>query len=91
MADKAAPALGPSPGDSGAQSIVEFKRSPAALRIREAILRTLPLEDRLLVVLWYAERLNAREISLVLGVPETQVMRSHDRIVSQLHDAATAA
>ena len=70
------------------ERVVEHERTPAALRVREAILRTLPLEDRLLVVLWYAERLNVREISQVLGVPEAQVMRAHDLIVSQLHAVA---
>ncbi len=76
------------PADRGAHTMIESKRTPAALRVREAILRTLPLEDRLLVVLWYAECLNPLEIARVLGVPETQVLRAHDRIVSQLHGAA---
>ena len=45
---------------------------PGQARLRRAIARDLDQEDRLLVVLRYAERMSFREIALVLGMPTEQ-------------------
>lgn len=57
---------------------------PDRARVREAILRDLPHEDRLLLVLWHAEQMSAEEIGAVLCKSEEEVNDAHERIVLQL-------
>ena len=60
-------------------------------RIKDAILHELPHGDRLLLVLWHAERMNPAEIGAVLGMEESEVVASHERIVAMLNTALAPA
>ena len=59
--------------------------------IRETILHALSQHERLLVVLWYVERMSSREIAEVLDLTDQQVRRTHARIVERLREAITPA
>ncbi len=54
-------------------------------RLRTAILRDFSRTERLLVVLWYAERLTPGEVALVLDLTEDQTVRIHESIISRLN------
>lgn len=55
--------------------------------IRSSIVHDLPHTDRLLLILWYAERMTPPEIGLVLDMAAAQVVLAHDRIVGALRRA----
>lgn len=55
--------------------------------VRSSIVHDLPHTDRLLLILWYAERMTPPEIGLVLDMAAAQVVRAHDRIVGALRRA----
>lgn len=59
--------------------------------IRETILHALSQHERLLVVLWYVERMSIREIAEVLDPTDQQVRRTHERIVERLREAIAPA
>ncbi len=52
--------------------------------IREYLTRGLKEQDRLIVVLYYYERLTMAEIGAVLGVSESRVCQRHAEIIEQL-------
>jgi RNA polymerase sigma factor for flagellar operon FliA len=52
--------------------------------IREYLTRGLKEQDRLIITLYYYERLTMAEIGLVLGVSESRVCQRHAEIVEQL-------
>ncbi len=54
--------------------------------IRDTILHALSQHDRLLVVLWYVERMSIREIGEVLDLTDQQVRRTHERVVARLRE-----
>lgn len=54
--------------------------------IREYLTRGLKEQDRLIVVLYYYERLTMAEIGAVLGVSESRVCQRHAEIIEQLRN-----
>lgn len=56
--------------------------------IRTAVLHDLTQPERLLLILWYAERMTPLEISAVLDMTRTQVQHMHDRVVDKLRALA---
>lgn len=58
--------------------------------IRNAMLHDLSAMERLLVVLWYAERMSAAEIAATLDMTELQVTRAHRLVLTKLRRHATA-
>ncbi|MBN2448380.1 MAG: sigma-70 family RNA polymerase sigma factor, partial [Phycisphaerae bacterium] len=52
--------------------------------IREHLTRGLKEQDRLIIVLYYYERLTMAEIGAVLGVSESRVCQRHAEIIEQL-------
>ena len=57
-------------------------------RLRHAIAHDLSPDDRLLIVLRYAERMTHREIGLVMGIAAEQVERRLDALESRLRVVA---
>ncbi|MGP1346585.1 MAG: hypothetical protein ACTS3F_07955 [Phycisphaerales bacterium] len=57
---------------------------PVAPLIKDAIIRSLSHDQRLLLVLWYVERMHADEIAVVLGTTVARVEQLHDSIVELL-------
>lgn len=55
--------------------------------LRELFLHDLTHAERLLTVLWYAERMTPAEIAAVLDTTESEVIASHERIVTRLRAA----
>lgn len=63
-------------------------KSPlSASDLRELFLHDLTHAERLLTVLWYAERMSPAEIGAVLDMPETDVVAAHQRILTRLRAA----
>ena len=58
------------------------------IRIRDVILQELSSEQRLLLMLWYAEQMNPAEIGHVLNLPKANVLQMHDSIVGHLRERA---
>lgn len=52
--------------------------------LRSAVLHELTATERLLVVLWYVERMSAKEIAATLDMTELQVARTHGLVVAKL-------
>ena len=52
--------------------------------IREHITRGLKETDRLIIVLYYYERMTMAEIGAVLGVSESRVCQRHAEVIDQL-------
>lgn len=59
--------------------------------IREYLLRGLREQDRLILTLYYYERLTMAEIGAVLGVSESRVCQRHAEIVEQLRERFASA
>lgn len=94
LAPSAATAAGTTCADAAAPIGPDGHRetSPSLLQtIRETILHALSQHERLLVVLWYVERMSIREIAEVLDLTDQQVRRTHERIVDRLREAVTPA
>lgn len=67
------------------------RRSETGVRLRTAMLRDFTTNERLLVLLWYAERMTPPEIGLVLDLTAEQVSRIHEAIITRLHASIDAA
>ncbi|MEM8835217.1 MAG: hypothetical protein AAGD00_05295 [Planctomycetota bacterium] len=81
-----------SPVDPDARETPSTPSDPAIReRLRSTIVRDLPHEDRLFLVLWYAEGLSAEEIAELTHQPIERVFDRHDRLVSHLRERAHAA
>ncbi|MCA9312196.1 MAG: hypothetical protein KDA21_13365 [Phycisphaerales bacterium] len=59
-------------------------------QIRSTMLRQLTREEQVLLILWYAERMEPAEIAEVLGSTPDRVQIIHDHAIAQLRDAAAA-
>ncbi len=68
------------PADPGPSPVQHTERE----LIREFLTRGLKEQDRLIVVLYYDERLTMAEIGAVLGVSESRVCQRHAEIIDQL-------
>lgn len=62
--------------------------TPVRERIRDAILRTLSREERLLVLLWYAEGMCPEEIGVCLDLTPQRVGTLHQSILGRIEQAA---
>ena len=60
-------------------------------RVRQAIVQELSMQERLLLVLLYAERMNASEIASTLNMSPTQVDAARERVVGRLESVLRAA
>lgn len=60
-------------------------------RLRQTIVRDLSPQDRLFLVLAYAERMSPREIAATLNLAPAQVEVMRERIVRELNDRLQAA
>jgi RNA polymerase sigma factor for flagellar operon FliA len=76
--------------DSRVSSLVPVDPGPSPVQhterelIREYLTRGLKEQDRLIITLYYYERLTMAEIGAVLGVSESRVCQRHAEIVEQL-------
>ncbi|MFQ5805302.1 MAG: sigma-70 family RNA polymerase sigma factor [Phycisphaerae bacterium] len=76
--------------DSRVNSLVPVDPGPSPVQhterelIREYLTRGLKEQDRLIITLYYYERLTMAEIGSVLGVSESRVCQRHAEIVEQL-------
>jgi RNA polymerase sigma factor for flagellar operon FliA len=76
--------------DSRVSSLVPIDPGPSPVQhterelIREYLTRGLKEQDRLIITLYYYERLTMAEIGSVLGVSESRVCQRHAEIVDQL-------
>jgi len=52
--------------------------------LRSAMLHELTPVERLLVVLWYVERMSSAEIAMTLDMTELQVARTHGLVLAKL-------
>ncbi len=52
--------------------------------LRAAVLHDLTPVERLMVVLWYVERMSIAEIAITLDMTELQVARTHGLVVAKL-------
>ncbi|MBN8643896.1 MAG: hypothetical protein J0L61_01475 [Planctomycetes bacterium] len=78
------PAAVEAPSSSASESL-----SPRMFsRVKDAILHVLSHRERLMLVLWYVERMTVAEISRTLDLTEQQVARMHADVVAKLHAAA---
>ncbi len=68
------------PADDGPSPIEQTERE----MIREYLTRGLKEQDRLIVTLYYYERLTMSEIGAVMGVSESRVCQRHAEIIEQL-------
>ncbi|MFO0838947.1 MAG: sigma-70 family RNA polymerase sigma factor [Phycisphaerae bacterium] len=68
------------PADPGPSPVQHTERE----LIREFLTRGLKEQDRLIIVLYYDERLTMAEIGQVLGVSESRVCQRHAEIIEQL-------
>jgi len=68
------------PADPGPSPVLHTERE----LIREYLTRGLKEQDRLIITLYYYERLTMSEIGAVLGVSESRVCQRHAEIVEQL-------
>lgn len=59
--------------------------------LQRIILHELTGAERLLVLLWYAERMSPVEIAIALDLTESQAVSMHDRIVARLRESLVAA
>jgi DNA-directed RNA polymerase specialized sigma24 family protein len=55
--------------------------------VRELFLHDLTHAERLLTVLWYAERMTPAEIGAVLDLPESDVVAMHARVLTRMRAA----
>lgn len=86
------PTQQPSPVEADAREVPPTQGDPATReRLRSTIVRDLPHEDRLFLVLWYAERMSAEEIAEITHQPLAGVIAQHERLVEQLREHAHAA
>lgn len=69
---------------------VHIAADPHAV-LRDAYAHALDRTERLVLLLWYAERLNPREIAAALDLTEHRVRALHDRIISAIRDSLVAA
>jgi RNA polymerase sigma factor (sigma-70 family) len=60
-------------------------------RVRQAIVQELSMQERLLLVLLYAERMNPEEIAATLNMSPTQVHAARERVVGRLESLMRAA
>jgi RNA polymerase sigma factor for flagellar operon FliA len=70
----------PAPVDPGPSPVLHTERE----MIRDYLTRGLKEQDRLIITLYYYERLTMSEIGAVLGVSESRVCQRHAEIVEQL-------
>ncbi|WP_455921595.1 RNA polymerase sigma factor FliA [Pseudomonas putida] len=70
----------------GASPFVELMQERNRERFIKA-LDALPERERLLLALYYQEKLNFKEIGAVIGVSESRVCQLHSQAVSRLRDA----
>jgi DNA-directed RNA polymerase specialized sigma24 family protein len=93
LAQDAAHAAGREPADGIAQpGESAIALDPAArTALRSTIVKQLEHRERLLIVLWYAERLSPEEIGLVLGEPAETIRAEHERLLGSLRDVALQA
>lgn len=62
---------------------------PAAYtRLKHAVLHALSHHERLLLVLWYAERMTPAEVAMTLDLTEQQARRMHSEVVAKLRASA---
>jgi RNA polymerase sigma factor for flagellar operon FliA len=78
---------GLAPADRGPSPVDHTERE----LIREIIVRGLKEQDRLIITLYYYERLTMAEIGTVLGVSESRVCQRHAEIVEQLRTRLAAS
>lgn len=65
--------------------------SSARALMQRMILHDLNTAERLLVLLWYAERMSPLEVALALDLTESQAVSMHDRIVARLRQSIVGA
>lgn len=68
------------PADPGPSPVQQTERE----LIRESLTRGLREQDRMIITLYYYERLTMAEIGAVLGVSESRVCQRHAEIIDQL-------
>ncbi len=59
-------------------------------QIRSTMTRRLTQEEQLLLILWYAERMEPEEIAEVLGSTAARIRIIHDHAIAQLREPAAA-
>lgn len=60
-------------------------------RVRQAIVQDLSMQERLLLLLAYAERMNPSEIAATLNMAPSQVDAAKERVVARLETVMRAA
>lgn len=65
----------------------DHKRTVSRSDVQESFLHDLTHAERLLTVLWYAERMTTAEIGAVLDLSEAEVLAMHNRIVTRMRAA----
>lgn len=81
----------PSHSRTSSRSISKGASTVVRDRLREAIVRDLSAQDRLFLVLAYAERMSPAEIAVTLDLAPSQVEVIRDRIVRELGQLVQAA
>lgn len=71
-------------GPSGMLEAAGEVAASARAMMQRMILHELNAAERLLVLLWYAERMSPLEVALALDLTESQAVSMHDRIVARL-------
>jgi len=70
-----------------ADRAADHKRSVSRSDVQESFLHDLTHAERLLTVLWYAERMTPAEIGAVLDLAESDVIAMHTRVVNRMRAA----
>ncbi len=71
--------------DDSLTEITKIERKELILKF----LKNLPTKKRLVVILYYYEELNIKQISLVLGITESRVSQIHTEIIKELRNKLT--
>ena len=70
-----------------ADRTADHKHTVSRSDVQESFLHDLTHAERLLTVLWYAERMTVAEIGAVLDLSEAEVLNMHNRIVTRMRAA----
>ncbi|HVZ92937.1 MAG TPA: hypothetical protein VG797_00350 [Phycisphaerales bacterium] len=74
----------PRAGESASPHANADTTRAGATDVREAMMRDLSHEERLLMILWHAEKMTRAEIAAVLHTTAEQVVNMHDMIIERL-------
>jgi DNA-directed RNA polymerase specialized sigma24 family protein len=62
-------------------------RTPDAACLRDLLLHDVSADDRLLLVLWYAEGMSTAEVAATMGCGEPVVRARHEHLLAELRRA----